>query len=142
MDRPGEIARARIVTTILTISVILVSIFLGEWLVLVAAIPGVVYWLVELLPGKIEYKNLYVQVLDEGLFQSAPSSNKGKQTTMLTPWDYLVIDGVKRKAGIVETIRMIDSTLPKGVRAIKLENLERMDNLLSEINDRLRVKSA
>ena len=142
LDRPGKIAHARIVTTILTISVILVSIFLGEWLVLVAATPGVVYWLVELLPGKIKYKNLYIQVLDEGLFQSAPSSNKEKPATMLTPWSYLIIDGVKRKAGVVKTIRLIDTTLPKGVRTIKVENLERMNSLLSEIKNRLSVDSA
>ena len=140
-DRPAQVRRTRIVAAILTIVLMLASSFPGKWFLLVAVTLGAVYWLVELLRGKRKYEDLYVQVLNDGLFQSTPGSNEGKPTTMLTPWRYLIIDGVKRKPGIVETIRLIDKTLPKGIRSIKIEKLERMDNLLSEINSRLQVDS-
>ena len=137
LDRPKQLRRARAIAIISTIAALLISLFLGKWLVLIVVVLGMIYWYFELKTGEIRYKDLYVKILDSGLFQSVPNSNEGSPITLLTPWDYLMFDSVERKNGAVESFRLIDKTLPTGVRTIKIENLERMDELFSEIRSRV-----
>ena len=136
-NRPGEIRRKRTVAIIASAMVFLISLFLSSWVGFFVTILAAIYVIVELKKREIQYEDLYVKILDSGLFQSTPDWRGRDPMVLFTPWECLVVDGVKKKGGTIESIRLVDTTLPRGVGTIKIQHLERMDELFSEIRARV-----
>ncbi len=100
-----------------------------------------IYWLSEVLsPGVEETQNFAdeyrVELRDDGLFRYYRST-KGQPLSVLSPWQSLMLQKVRRRDGRVTWIRLMDLDLPRGARTFKLEGLKGMDSLLAEVEKRL-----
>ena len=134
--------RERLIRDFFVIAALLVTCwFIHIYLFWGVVIFACIYWLSDVLsPGDEEAQNFAdeyrVELRDDGLFRNYRST-KGQPLSVLSPWQKLTLQNVRRGDGRVTWIRLIDRDLPRGARTIELEGLADMDLLLSEVEKRL-----